>query len=129
MSTDPRFDGPGPDAMWGEELKAGRLCIQSCDRCGSAQFPPALVCRTCGAASPKLVQADGRGSVYSTTTVRSRSGDYDVSIIELIEGPRLMSRVELVAPEDVRIGLAVVAGIAVEGETPVLVFRPESSTR
>ena len=72
---------------------------------------------------------DGRGSVYSTTTVRSRSGDYDVSIIELIEGPRLMSRVESVAPEDVRIGLAVVAGIAVEGETPVLVFRPESSTR
>ena len=44
----------------------------------------------------------GRGVVYATTTVRPRNGEpHDVSLIDLDEGFRMMSRVE--AP-DVRIG-------------------------
>lgn len=125
MSSDPRFAGPGPDLQWRDELKAGRLCVQRCGACDTAQFPPALVCRACGAVLPKLVVCEGRGSVYSTTTVRSRSGDYNVSIIELNEGPRLMSRVDAIAPEEVRIGLPVIFDIDTDGETPVLVFKPE----
>jgi uncharacterized OB-fold protein len=125
MSADSRFDGPGPDALWNEALKAGRLCIQICEWCDGAQFPPALVCRACGKPSPKLVEASGRGTVYSTTTVRSREGAYNVSIIELAEGPRIMSRVDEVPPDDVRIGLPVAAEIVTQAETPVLVFKPE----
>jgi len=127
MSADSRFDGPGPDTKWSDALKAGRFCIQVCELCSSSQFPPALVCRTCGSPSPKLVEASGRGSVYSTTTVRNRVGDHNVSIIELSEGPRLMSRVDAVSPEDVRIGLAVVTEIVTYQETPILVFKPEAA--
>jgi uncharacterized OB-fold protein len=43
-------------------------------------------------------------------------------LIDLAEGPRMMSRVEGMAPEQVRIGMAVRAKVIREGERPVLVF-------
>lgn len=95
--------------------------IQRCDACGAAQWPPASVCRACGAPEPGMVAASGHGTVYATTAVRNREGDNNVSLIDLAEGPRIMSRVEGMAPEAVRIGLAVRARIAA-GEPAVLVF-------
>jgi uncharacterized OB-fold protein len=60
--------------------------------------------------------------VYATTTVRARDGAYDVSIIELDEGPRIMSRVEGVTAEEVQIGQRVTARVDTGGETLVVVF-------
>jgi hypothetical protein len=39
-------------------------------------------------------------------------GDYNVCLVDLAEGPRMLSRVAGVAPEEVRIGMAVKARIA-----------------
>ena len=33
MATDPRFDGPGPDAHYAQALNEGRLMLQRCDEC------------------------------------------------------------------------------------------------
>jgi len=112
MSTDPRFDGPGPDVVYALNLADGRFTIQRCGSCGHHQFPPALVCRSCGNASPGFIQASGRGTVYSTTTIRAKEGAHNVSIIELAEGPRLMSTVRGIDPEAVSIGLEVQFSIA-----------------
>lgn len=121
MSTDSRFDGPGPDAQFHAALNEGRLILQHCEDCGATRFPPALVCRDCG--SPRLAwrPSSGSGAIYSTTTVRDRAGDYNVSIVELEGGARMMSRVEDIAPDDVRIGQRVQARI-VAGEEPFVVF-------
>lgn len=123
MSTDPRFDGPGPDEIWRNALAEGRFLLQHCAECGASRFPPALVCADCG--SPNLVwkEASGRGRVYSATTVRDREGSYNVSLIDLEEGARMMSRVERIAPDAVRIGMDVTARIIPEPE-PVVVFDP-----
>ncbi|MBE0550559.1 MAG: DNA-binding protein, partial [Rubrivivax sp.] len=43
MSTDPRFDGPGPDAQYHQALQEGRFVLQHCEDCSAARFPPALV--------------------------------------------------------------------------------------
>ncbi|WP_252729627.1 Zn-ribbon domain-containing OB-fold protein [Pacificibacter marinus] len=72
----------------------------------------------------------GQGQVYSTTTVRRRAdkgGDYNVAIIELAEGARMMSRVENVTPDKVEIGMDVVAKIITspDGE-PIIVFVPKA---
>jgi uncharacterized OB-fold protein len=68
------------------------------------------------------MEASGRGTVYATTTVRERQGNYNISLIDLAEGPRMMSRVEGIAPEAVRIGMAVSARIA---DSPTrIVFEP-----
>ncbi|WP_311197070.1 Zn-ribbon domain-containing OB-fold protein [Sheuella amnicola] len=64
----------------------------------------------------------GFATVYSTTTVRRQEGDYNVSLIELEEGPRLMSRVEGIDPDEVRIGLKVRTHILQREDGPMLVF-------
>ncbi len=89
---------------------------------------PRVLCTHCGHAELIWVSPSMRATVYSTTTVRRRAeqgGDYNVSIIELEEGPRLMSRVEGVPPSAVVIGLAVRAAVARDADgNAVLVFHP-----
>jgi len=123
MPHDTRFNGPGPDAQWKAALAEGRFAIQRCDDCNAAQFPPTVTCRSCHGAALKMIPASGKGTVYSTTTVRSRERTYNVSIVALAEGPRMMARVEG-DPEAVRIGQAVTARMA-QGESTVVVFDPE----
>jgi uncharacterized protein len=64
--------------------------------------------------------------VYSVTVVRKRppEQDYNVALIDLQEGPRMMSRVEGIAPADVRIGMQVQAKVVQQDEQPLLVFEP-----
>ena len=73
--------------------------------------------------------ASGRGTVYAATTVRRRpaqGGDYNVSLVDLEEGVRMMSRVEGVEPSAVRIGMDVDAGIDASRERPIVIFRPRN---
>jgi uncharacterized OB-fold protein len=121
MSADPRFDGPGPDEIWRRELAGGRLVAQSCRACGAVRFPPALVCAACGSSALDWKALSGAGRVYSATTVREREGAYNVALVDLAEGGRMMSRVEGIAPDQVRIGMAVRARIVCEPE-PHVVF-------
>jgi hypothetical protein len=60
----------------------------------------------------------GLGTVYATTVARPRGGEaYNLVLVDLDEGFRMMSRVRGVAPEDVAIGTRV--QVAWEGELPV----------
>jgi uncharacterized protein len=104
-----------PVSAWAERCRRGELAYQV-DASGGPVFPPQLDL-------PWRVSA-GVGEVYATTTVRPRGEEpYDVSLIELDEGFRMMSRVEGVAPQAVRIGLRV--RVAWTGDEPPLpVFRP-----
>lgn len=128
MSADPRFEGPGPDAVYARHLAEGRFAIQRCDACGGHQFPPALLCQACGSPALVFTDASGAGEIYSTTTVRARDGARNVAIVELAEGPRMMSRVENVDPDAVKIGDRVRARIVAAGDDkdtqPFVVFDP-----
>ena len=50
-----------------------------------------------------------RGVVYSTTTVHARDGAYNVCLVDLDDGVRVMGTVVGIAPDDVRIGMVVSA--------------------
>jgi len=121
MSTDSRFDGPGPDEVWQTALAEGRFLLQHCRSCKAVRFPPAMVCGTCGSSELEWREASGLGEVYSTTTVRERDGAYNVSLINLAEGGRMMSKVEGISPDAVRIGMAVKARIIAQ-PNPMIVF-------
>jgi uncharacterized OB-fold protein len=71
------------------------------------------------------VASAGRGAVYSTTVVH-RPGEepYNVCLVDLDEGVRVMGRVTGLAPGEVTIGLRVQAAIDGEG---VVVYEPEGS--
>lgn len=63
-----------------------------------------------------------RGVVYATTVVRPRGEDpYNVCLVDLEDGERVMGRVESLAPQDVTIGLHVQART---GEVGVVVYDP-----
>lgn len=119
------FSGPGPEQVFRQKLAAGQFEIQKCGACGKHFFYPRVLCPHCGSPKFTWVVPSGRATVYSTTVVRRKpdqGGDYNVAIVELDEGPRLMSRVEGASPEDVRIGQKVEAKISGAGEKAVLVF-------
>ncbi len=116
-----------PGAAFEGFLKGGELRLQCCTECGKQIFYPRTICPYCGFSALEWRQATGLGVVYSTTTVRQRperGGDYNVSIIDLAEGARMLSRVEGVNPADVRIGMAVKAVIIEANGAPLVVFRP-----
>ncbi len=74
-----------------------------------------MVCPHCGGDRLDWVAPSGRGTVYSTTVVRRKpadGGDYNICLVDLAEGPRMMSRVSGLAPEQVKIGMPVSARVA-----------------
>ena len=70
----------------------------------------------------------GAGTVYATTIVHPAEGQpFNVALIDCDEGFRLMSRVEDIAPEQVKIGMRVRFRVHRPGgeELPCPVFVPE----
>lgn len=115
-----------PEAQYQQFLAEGRFMIQRGAASGKYVFYPRVAEPGSGAADLEWVAASGRGTVYSTSVVRQKppTPNYNVALIDLAEGPRMMSRVVGIAPEDVRIGMAVSARIVAENETALLVFEP-----
>ncbi|HRO57797.1 MAG TPA: OB-fold domain-containing protein [Burkholderiaceae bacterium] len=113
-----------PLATFRQYLSQGRLAYQR-DRDGRAVFYPRVVAPGSGGALSWEI-SKGYGHVYSTTTVFPREGaPYNVSLIDLDEGFRLMSRVEGLNPDAVRIGMRVrMRVLESEDAPPYPVFDP-----
>lgn len=116
-----------PESDFQRFLAEGRFMLQRSRQTGTYVFYPRVAAPGTGATDLEWVEASGRGVVYSTTVVRQRppTPNYNVALIDLEEGVRMMSRVEGIAPEEVRIGMSVQAKVV--GDDPaaaVLVFEP-----
>lgn len=119
---------PGPAAQWLAALRAGQFQIQRCSDCTRHVFEPRRLCPHCHSTRLDWVAADGRGTVHATTVVArsaSRGGDYNVVLVDLIEGVRMMSRVDGIAAADATIGMPVRASIVDGPSGPMVVFVPE----
>jgi uncharacterized protein len=115
-----------PDADYQAFLQEGRFMIQRGKASGRHHFYPRAIEPGTGNDDLEWVPASGLGTVYSTTVVRSKppAPSYNVALIDLAEGPRMMSRVEGLAPEEVRIGMAVRARIAIDDGNACVAFDP-----
>lgn len=121
------FAGDGPEATFRKALAAGEFNIQHCGSCGKHVFYPRALCNHCGSPNLTWKKASGRGTVYSTSTERYRpeqGGDKNIVVVELDEGPRLLSRVTDVPPASVSIGMKVTAHIGEENGIKMILFRP-----
>jgi len=117
----------GPDADFAAFLAEGRFMIQRCKQSGRFFFYPRIAEPGSGSADLEWVEASGKGAVYSTTVVRNRNpdDDYNVCLVDLDEGPRMMSRVIGIGPDEVRIGQRVRSRIIECKDGPLLVFVTE----
>jgi uncharacterized OB-fold protein len=113
-----------PDREYQRFLDAGRFMIQRACQSGQAFFYPRVSEPLTGSTDIEWFEPSGRGTVYSTTVVRVKPpGEaYNVALIDLEEGPRLMSRVVGIAAADVAIGMRVQARIETGGNKALLVF-------
>ena len=128
---------PVPDAdsapYW-QAAREGRLVVQRCEVCGAHQLYPRDRCLACRGAVT-WVEASGRGTVYSFTVIRQNHSrpfrdiiPYVVALVDLAEGPRLMTNVVGCAPEDVFVGMAVRATFEpVSDEAGIALFTPDEA--
>src|SRR5436305_7908666 len=100
-----------PQAECQRPLEAGRFMLLRSRGTGAFVHPPRVAVPGSGDTDLHWVPASGHGTVHSTTTVRCKppASDYNVALIDLAEGPRMMSTVVGIACADVRIGMAVCA--------------------
>jgi uncharacterized OB-fold protein len=115
-----------PDKQFLEFLAQGRFMIQRSRASGRYIFYPRVAEPMTGCTDLEWVEPSGHGTVYSVTVVRQKppAPNYNVVLVDLAEGPRLMSRVDGIEPQSVRIGMAVKARVIRENDNPLLVFEP-----
>jgi uncharacterized OB-fold protein len=109
---------PTPESQpYWDGLKAHRLLLQACARCGTRRFYPRPMCEACYAMECTWIEASGRGAVHSWTVTHhpfhpAFKGEvpYLLATVDLEEGVRMNAQVRGIAPEAMRIGLPVKVG-------------------
>ena len=127
MSNDGYFDGPGPERRYLDYIAQGKFMIQRSKSTGAYVHYPRTLNPGTGEADLEWVEASGEGTVYATTVNRQRpekGGDYNIALIDLKEGPRMMSKVVGIEPTEVKVGMKVRAKIDKIGDTDAVVFEP-----
>ena len=120
-----------PLAAYLEHLEKGELAYQFSPEANAAIFYPRVVCPFTGSDKLEWRISKGTGTVYATTVVYPQKGEpYNVALINVDEGFRMMSRVEDIAPLDVRIGMRVKFRVhpAADDEPPYPAFIPAEAT-
>jgi uncharacterized OB-fold protein len=95
-----------PNAIFMDYCQKDQLAFQRSPSGQAIFYPRILEPKTGAELSWEL--SKGLGTVYSTTVVYSRDEKpYNVALIDIDEGYRMMSRVEGIDPEHIRIGMRV----------------------
>jgi len=98
-----RFDLPSPDDTtkpWWDACNEGRLLIMRCGDCGKAYFYPRPFCPYCWSDNVDWEEASGRATLYTWSIVYQNDLPpfpekipYCAAIVDLAEGPRMMTNV------------------------------------
>jgi len=79
-------------------LSTGEFQINRCNVCDTDYFPPAPICPHCGSTETEWISAEGVGSLYSFTRQHTTPPGFDaplvLGLIRLVEGPRLLARID-----------------------------------
>ena len=130
----PQFT-PGSEPYW-DACNRHELRLQRCSECAAFRFYPSPMCHEpdCMGLDYDWAEVSGRGEVHTFTVVHrpvseawADDAPYVIAMIQLDEGPVMMSNVVDCSPDDVRIGLPVevVFRDLAEGVT-LPYFRPAS---
>jgi uncharacterized protein len=112
-------------------LRRHELRFQRCAGCGRYRHVPRELCAACGSDGWEWAPSTGRGTVFTwATTYRALHPAFtDVPftqvVVELEEGPRMVTSVEGVGEDDLAIGMPVeVVFDDVDDELTLARFRP-----
>lgn len=121
---------PAPEAnpetrpFW-EAAAEGRLLIGKCASCGKPHYYPRAICPLCGSDATAMIQASGRGVIYSYSVMRRVPVPYALAYVTLDEGVTMMTNIVDCDLDAIRIGQRVkVVFKPSEGGPPVPMFTP-----
>jgi uncharacterized protein len=134
--VDVRHDLPTVDAetrpFW-DAARDERLLIRRCGACGEASFYPRSFCPACWSTDLVWEEAGGRATLYTWSVVyandlapfRDRT-PYVAAVVDLAEGPRMMTNVVDCDPVELTVGMALRVAFEVRSsDVTVPVFVPE----
>ena len=119
-------------APYWESAHKGELSMQRCSECGHVRFPPSVLCARCLSERHEWIKLSGRGTVFSWIVVHqsqhpafNADTPYNVTIVELEEGPRLHTHIVECPSDQIRIGMPVeVVFDRINDEVTLPKFRP-----
>lgn len=130
-----RFDLPQPDAdtqpFW-DATREGRLIIKLCAACGQHHFYPRPFCPHCWSDRVDWVEASGAATLYTWSIVRRNDlppfperVPYVAAVVDLAEGPRMMTNVVECEFDALEMGMALIAVFTpISDDVTIVQFRP-----
>ncbi len=134
MSTEYNKPLPVPQ-KWSQEFWKGtkdhKFLLKKCKDCGNIDHPPYYYCTECMSLEHEWVEASGKGTIYTYSTtymgappVFTKEQPFTLAMIDLAEGPRMLSRIVDAGPEEIKIGADVeVVFEDVTEDTTLVMFR------
>ena len=118
--TDAAYTRPIPQAddesrEFYDGAKRHELMLMRCTNCRAWRLPSRPRCPDCWSTETAWERASGRGTLYSFGVMHQKfpgfadDAPYTYAIVELEEGPRIVSNVVGVADADVRVDMPLVA--------------------
>ena len=113
--TTVRFDLPTPEgdtvAFW-DAAREGRLLIRHCLDCDVYSYYPRPFCPKCWSEEVEWYEASGRATLYTWSVIYANDQPpfrdrvpYVAAVVDLEEGPRMMTNVVDCPFEELRIGM------------------------
>ena len=97
-----------------EAAKQGRLLVKHCNACGAVHHYPRPFCPFCWSEDVEWREVSGRGTLYTYSIVYRNDlepfsgwGAYVPAVVELDEGPRLMTTIVDCPHDQLAVGMPV----------------------
>jgi uncharacterized protein len=127
---------PETQPFW-DGCARGELLLQRCNDCGKPYFYPRPVCPECGSTDVGWFTASGRATLYSYVINHRPArgfeddGPYAIAVVELAEGPRMMTNIVGVpnTPEDLVLDMELQVTFERRGEISLPVFTAVRETQ
>jgi len=126
---------PKPNAdnqpFW-DGCKQHQLCFQKCRSCGHIRWPASIICPKCFSSDTEWMVTSGKGKLYTYAVFHQvyhkgfeKDVPYVTAIVELNEGPRLLTNMVGCRPDELRCDMPVeVAWEDIPGGFSLPKFKP-----
>lgn len=125
---------PETQHYW-DGAKAGRLLLQRCRACNTIYFPPRPFCPACGSRDVEVIEASGRGTLYSYTISHLPTPGYEppfiVAVVMLEEGVKMLTNIVDCPqePEALTLDMPLEITFEARGDLAIPQFRPVGAPR
>ena len=125
---------PETARFWAATLR-GVVLLQRCATCGTVVYYPRFLCPACHSTELVDIESSGRGTIYSYTVTSKGileyqdAGEYVLAMVELDEGPKMLTNIVDCDPAGLAIGQRVeVVFHRTDGDAALPRFRPSTSS-